>query len=75
MQTEETFKDFIGTDEISFGGNDFEIYFEEDDFEEDDFDEEEFDEDDFEEDELDEDDFVEDSEEAVENEFSKYQSW
>ena len=32
LQTEETFKDFIGTDEISFGGNDFEIYFEEDDF-------------------------------------------
>lgn len=32
LQTEETFKDFIGTDEISFGGNNFEIYFEEDDF-------------------------------------------
>lgn len=32
LQTEETFKEFIGTDEISFGGNDFEIYFEEDDF-------------------------------------------
>lgn len=32
LQTEETFKDFIGTDEISFGGNDFELYFEEDDF-------------------------------------------
>lgn len=32
LQTEETFKEFIGTDEISFGGNNFEIYFEEDDF-------------------------------------------
>ncbi|MGN1347413.1 MAG: VOC family protein [Acutalibacteraceae bacterium] len=32
LQTEETFKKFIGTDEISFGGNNFEIYFEEDDF-------------------------------------------
>ena len=32
LQTLETYKDFIGTDEISFGGNNFEIYFEEDDF-------------------------------------------
>ena len=32
FQTLETYKDFIGTDEISFGGNNFEIYFEEDDF-------------------------------------------
>ncbi len=32
LQTLETFKDFIGTDDISFGGNNFEIYFEEDDF-------------------------------------------
>ena len=30
LQTLETYKDFIGTDEISFGGNNFEIYFEED---------------------------------------------
>ena len=32
LQTAETYKDFIGTDSISFGGKDFEIYFEEDDF-------------------------------------------
>ena len=32
FQTLETYKDFIGTDEICFGGNNFEIYFEEDDF-------------------------------------------
>lgn len=32
LQTIETFKEFIGTDAIYFGGNNFEIYFEEDDF-------------------------------------------
>lgn len=32
LQTIETYKDFIGKDEICFGGNNFEIYFEEDDF-------------------------------------------
>ena len=32
LQTLETYKDFINTNEISFGGNNFEIYFEEDDF-------------------------------------------
>ncbi len=32
LQTLETYKDFIGTDKISFGGNNFEIYFEEDNF-------------------------------------------
>ena len=32
LQTLETYKDFIGTNEISFGGNNFEIYFEEDNF-------------------------------------------
>lgn len=32
LQTIQTYREFIGTDEISFGGNDFEIYFEEDDF-------------------------------------------
>lgn len=32
LQTIESFKEFIGKDEISFGGNNFEIYFEEDDF-------------------------------------------
>ncbi len=32
LQTIETYKDFIGTNHISFGGNDFEVYFEEDDF-------------------------------------------
>ena len=32
LQTLETYKDFIGTGEIAFGSNNFEIYFEEDDF-------------------------------------------
>lgn len=32
LQTEETYKDFIGADDISYGGKNFEIYFEEDDF-------------------------------------------
>lgn len=32
LQTAETFRDFIGTDRISFGGNDFELYFEAEDF-------------------------------------------
>lgn len=32
LQTAETYKDFIGTEDISFGSNSFEIYFEEDDF-------------------------------------------
>ena len=32
LQTEESYKEFIETNEISFGDNDFEIYFEEDDF-------------------------------------------
>ncbi|PWL51187.1 MAG: glyoxalase [Clostridiales bacterium] len=32
LQTIETYKDFIGTNHISFGGNDFEVYFEEEDF-------------------------------------------
>lgn len=32
LQTMETYKGFIGTSEITFGGNDFEIYFEEDEF-------------------------------------------
>lgn len=32
LQTLETYKDFIGTDDIKFGANNFEIYFEEDDF-------------------------------------------
>lgn len=32
LQTIDTYKDFIGKDEICFGGNNFEIYFEEDDF-------------------------------------------
>ena len=32
LQTLETYKKFIGTDDISFGGNSYEIYFEEDDF-------------------------------------------
>ena len=31
LQTLETYKEFIGTSDISFGGNNFEIYFEEDD--------------------------------------------
>lgn len=34
LQTAETYKEFIGTNEICFGGNNFEIYFEEDDFDE-----------------------------------------
>ena len=32
LQTVETYKDFIGKRDISFGGNNFEIYFEEDNF-------------------------------------------
>lgn len=32
LQTVETYKEFIGASEISFGGNNFELYFEEDDF-------------------------------------------
>ena len=32
LQTVETYKEFIETDNITFGGNSFEIYFEEDDF-------------------------------------------
>ena len=32
LQTLETYKEFIGTEHISFGGNCFELYFEEDDF-------------------------------------------
>lgn len=32
LQTTESYKTFIGTDDISFGANNFEIYFEEDDF-------------------------------------------
>ncbi len=32
MQTLETYREFIDTDDVSFGGNDFELYFEEDDF-------------------------------------------
>lgn len=32
LQTAETYRDFIGTGEISFGSNNFEVYFEEDDF-------------------------------------------
>lgn len=32
LQTIETWKDFIGTSEISFGSNNYEVYFEEDDF-------------------------------------------
>lgn len=34
LQTQETYKEFIGADNIEFGGNNFEIYFEEDDFDE-----------------------------------------
>ena len=34
LQTLETWKEFIGTNEISFGGNNAEVYFEEDDFDE-----------------------------------------
>lgn len=32
LQTAETYKSFIAADHISFGGGDFELYFEEDDF-------------------------------------------
>lgn len=32
LQTKDTYKDFINNNYISFGGNNFEIYFEEDDF-------------------------------------------
>lgn len=32
LQTLDTYKEFIGKEEILFGGNNFEIYFEEDDF-------------------------------------------
>ena len=32
LQTAETYKEFIGKNDISFGANNFEIYFEEDDF-------------------------------------------
>lgn len=32
LQTEETYQEFIGDRAISFGGNSFELYFEEDDF-------------------------------------------
>ena len=32
LQTAETYREFIGTDDISFGGKCFELYFEEDDF-------------------------------------------
>lgn len=32
LQTAETYKEFISTDHIFFGGNNFELYFEEDDF-------------------------------------------
>lgn len=32
LQTRETWREFIGTDEISLGGNDAEVYFEEEDF-------------------------------------------
>jgi Lactoylglutathione lyase and related lyases len=32
LQTLETYRGFIDTDDISFGGNDFELYFEADDF-------------------------------------------
>lgn len=32
LQTLETYREFIGTGDISFGGNNFELYFEEDDF-------------------------------------------
>ena len=34
LQTLDTYREFIGTDRISFGGSDFEIYFEEDRFDE-----------------------------------------
>lgn len=32
LQTEETYKEFIGVNDIAFGSNSFELYFEEDDF-------------------------------------------
>lgn len=32
LQTAESYKEFIDTSDISFGGNNFELYFEEDDF-------------------------------------------
>ncbi len=32
LQTLDTYREFIGTDDTSFGGNHFEIYFEEDEF-------------------------------------------
>ena len=32
LQTLESWREFIGTDEVSFGGNSSEVYFEEDDF-------------------------------------------
>jgi len=32
LQTLETWREFIGTDSVCFGGNGFEVYFEEDDF-------------------------------------------
>ena len=32
LQTAQTYKAFIGKEEISFGGDNFELYFEEDDF-------------------------------------------
>ena len=32
LQTLETWQEFIGTDNIAFGNNNFELYFEEDDF-------------------------------------------
>ena len=34
LQTIESWREFIGTDEVSFGGNSSEVYFEEDDFDE-----------------------------------------
>ena len=34
LQTLESWQEFIGTDEVSFGGNSSEVYFEEDDFDE-----------------------------------------
>ena len=34
LQTAETYRDFIHNNEIAFGGNNFEIYFEEDEFDE-----------------------------------------
>lgn len=34
LQTMKTYKEFTGLSEISFGGNDFEVYFEEEDFDE-----------------------------------------